>query len=177
MKPELTLRLLCILSTCLASYSNSISILKRQTGTVAIGDTTYFSLTHQFYSPLAIVLRSLQGDCDLYLSQQVTTKRPTYKKYDLCSTTCGTDHIIILPSLKYPLYIGVFAYPSNTYCEFQVDIVQLEANLDPEDPEIGIQFDIEAYVLSNEGVKESSEEQDSIWQIVKFILQILEVLV
>ena len=175
MRLDLTLSLLCVLFTSLRS--NGYTLLKQQTGFVAPGDTTYFSLTHQFYSPLVIVLKSLQGDCDIYLSQQTTTKRPTFKKHDLSSTTCGTDYVITTPSLKYPLYIGVFAYPSEWECEFQVDIVQLDIALDTFDSEIGIEFDIEAYVKSNEEVKESGEESDPLWQIVKFILQILEVLV
>ncbi|KAI6660394.1 hypothetical protein LOD99_13980 [Oopsacas minuta] len=171
MKTFLSLCLLYVLPSCL---TEGYTILRQQTGIVAISEHAYFSLNHQMLSPLVIVLSSLEGDCDLYVSQQSTTKRPTYQKYDLSSTTCGTDYVITSSSLKYPLFIGVFAYSSGEDCEFQVDIVQLD--IDIETPEIQIEFDIERYVGAKENVKEDSEESHIVWTILKFIVQVVEVL-
>ena len=177
MRADFRLLLLYTLSSCLSS--DCYTILKQQTGSVIAGETIYFSLTLQLPNSLAIVLKSLQGDCDLYLSQQITTKRPTHNKYDISSTTCGIDYVITHASLKYPLYIGIFGYPSVSDCEFQVDIVQLDSVLETVESETIVQFDIDSYVQSNEGVYggSESEESDSVWKIIKFILQILEVLV
>ena len=163
-----------LVSTCVATHG--YTVLSQLTGSAAISEYTYFSLNHQILSPVAVILSSLQGDCDLYLSQQSTTKRPTFKKHDLGSTTCGVDYVVTTTSLKYPLYIGVFGYPSGEDCEFQVEVVHLDVDMENVELDINVLFDIDSYVGSNQAVKEESKEFNIIWEILKILLEVLEVL-
>ena len=153
------------------SYGN-YTLLDQVTGSVANTAYRYLSLSRQSSSVIAIVLTSLEGDCDLYLSEQSKTKRPTNSQYDLCSATCGPDYVLAPPSLRYPLYIGVFGYPSSTDCEFQMDILLLDVVVEEED--LPIDFDIEEYVSSISSKVESNHKYD-LWDILNVILWFLEV--
>ena len=165
---------LSILSTCIAVYSHTV--LSQQTGTATISEYTYFSLNHQLSKPVAVILTSLQGDCDLYLSQQSTTKRPTFKKHDLGSATCGVDYVVAAQYLKYPLFIGIFGYPSGQDCEFQVEVLLLDIDMEIIESDSDVLFDLESYVGSGKAVKEESKEFNIIWEIMKLLLEVLEVL-
>lgn len=173
MTSRVILTILYLLSTFIATHS--YKVLSQQTGTALTSEYTYFSLNNHMSNPVAVILKSLQGDCDLYLSQQSTTKRPTFKKHDISSTTCGVDHVVTTPSLKYPLYVGVFGYPSGQDCEFQVEIIQLDVDMESGESDTYV-FDIDSYVGTGKDVKEESKEFNIIWEILKILLEILEVL-
>ncbi|CAF0721396.1 unnamed protein product [Didymodactylos carnosus] len=70
-----------------------------------------------------LILISSKGDADLYVSNRF--KHVTYYNYNLSSTTCGIDEIVIDRSIKRPVYIGVYGYSQYRVSYYRLLVEQI----------------------------------------------------
>jgi len=88
------------------------------TGSVGAGNFTYFKLHRD--GVVKLVLDSTSGDADIYVSS--ATSSPDYTKYELCSTTCGHDEVVIPSEMIRPIGVGIFGHPSHETSEFELTV-------------------------------------------------------
>ena len=69
------------------------------------GNYTYYSLTE--HGDITIILLSLIGDADVYVSQQ---PQPTALDYELSSTTYGPDVVTVTADMERPCGVGVYGH-------------------------------------------------------------------
>lgn len=79
-------------------------------------------------------LTSLEGDCDLYVSQSAEDANTAaasadgqpskpgldVHSYDLHSATCGEDVVYVTRDIRRPFTVGIYAHPSYAKCSFQL---------------------------------------------------------
>jgi len=148
----------CILFTFLFELEvrGSDFLAYKFTGNVGAGNFSYFKLRRD--GVVRLVLDSTAGDADLYVSS--TTLSPDYSNYELCSTTCGVDDVIIPSEMNRPIGVGIFGHPSHEISEYELS-VWLDAN-----------------AVSNNGDKihfhsENDEEESLFWSILLGIVKLL----
>ncbi|KAK2141227.1 hypothetical protein LSH36_1137g00084 [Paralvinella palmiformis] len=136
------------------------------------GNYTYYRLMHRGY--IRLILDSLEGDADLYVSSQ--TLNPTFAEYDLQSTTCGDDVVDINPELHRPVTIGVYGYPLSARTRYILHIL-LVTDYDHGYPEQITSEKLNKPVVNpNKKSFVSSvkdEEESVIWTILVGILKVL----
>ncbi|XP_061840583.1 UPF0669 protein C6orf120 homolog [Nerophis lumbriciformis] len=87
-------------------------------GHVGAGNYSYLRLNHD--GAVALHMRSLTGDADLYVSDQ--TLRPTFDAYTLQSATCGRDLVLVPAHFARPVGIAVYGHPSHRESEFEMRV-------------------------------------------------------
>lgn len=142
-------------------------------GVVSPGNYTYYRLMHRGY--IRLILDTLEGDGDLYLSSQ--TANPTYNDYDLKSATCGEDTIDIHPKLPRPVTIGVYGYPLRDRTRYILHVL-LVSDYDHGYPdELTAENQNKPVINPNNkksfGASVKDEEESVIWTILVGILKIL----
>ncbi len=75
-------------------------------GKVGAGNYTYYKLSKE--GNVNLVLESIQGDADIYVSDQTLT--PDFENYDMKSATCGIDEVFISYETQRPIGVGVYGY-------------------------------------------------------------------
>ena len=106
----------------------ALKLINYSNGKVGPGNFSYFKLEKS--GDLRIVLETIEGDADLYVS---SAPGPNYSSYDFKSTTYGDEVIDITSSVKRPVYIGVFGHPViNDESSFVLKIFDL-ANLEEDE--------------------------------------------
>ncbi|KAJ3620742.1 hypothetical protein MTP99_004667 [Tenebrio molitor] len=115
MRPQLYLFL-----SWIAYTSAKVSLFKLE-GEVNGQEFIYYKIMHP--GNLLLVLESLEGDADIYVSEK--TPSPTYHPdtYDFHSATCGTDAVTITKNLKRPMAVGIYGY--SAYNKFTIEVYQL----------------------------------------------------
>ena len=95
---------------CCDSNNNdhSLRLLSQASGALEAGNYSHYSLNDR--GSFKLVLRSVEGDADLYMSIN-KHQRVDYTNYDLQSTTYGDDIIYINEHMHRPIYISVYAHP------------------------------------------------------------------
>ncbi|KAF0302752.1 DNA repair endonuclease XPF [Amphibalanus amphitrite] len=90
-------------------------------GEVDAGNYTYYKL--QWDGPVTIVLESLSGDADLYVSK--TLLKPTFdpEEFDFSSTTCGRDWVDIPRACPRPLGVAVYGHPRQPSSSYELHLV------------------------------------------------------
>lgn len=90
-------------------------------GEVGAGNYTYYKL--QWDGPVTIVLDSLNGDADLYVSK--TLLKPSYdpEEFDFSSTTCGLDSVDIPRACRRPLGVAVYGHPRRPFSTYELRLV------------------------------------------------------
>ncbi|XP_076360213.1 UPF0669 protein C6orf120 homolog [Tachypleus tridentatus] len=90
-------------------------------GSVGGGNYTYYSLTPD--GGVLILLHSLLGDADLYVSEK--RLKPTFDlaSHDLQSVSCGLDKVEIPWSFGRPIGIGVYGHPSHEISMFELEVM------------------------------------------------------
>ncbi|XP_013414299.1 UPF0669 protein v1g209471-like [Lingula anatina] len=101
-------------------------VLDRFVGEVGGGNFTFYRLQWPT-TPVTILLESLEGDADLYVSD--TTLTPDYEDNVLSSITCGEDRVHISREFRRPVGIGVFGHPLKELSKYRLSV------LVPEGPE------------------------------------------
>lgn len=104
--------------TYASSTAFSESCLQLLSGQVGGGNYTYYRLSHE--GDVTLILHSIRGDVDVYVSQD--TLQPTYEldSHDLQSVTCGDDRVDIPASFKRPVGIGIYGHPSHEISHYQL---------------------------------------------------------
>lgn len=82
-----------------------------------------------------ILLQSLVGDADLYVSSKIMTPTFQLHEHEFHSSTCGTDLVDIDNSMKRPIAIGVYGYPLYPRSEYVMKVIFYEEANEP--PETG----------------------------------------
>ena len=88
------------------------------TGTIGAGNFSYFKLHRE--GRVKLLLDSTSGDADIYVSS--STLSPDYTNYELCSTTCGLDEVVIPSDMIRPIGVGIFGHPSHETSEFDLTV-------------------------------------------------------
>ncbi|VDK41763.1 unnamed protein product [Anisakis simplex] len=93
-------------------------------GELAATNWSYFDL--KWEGRLRIILESVIGDADLYLSY--TRKRPGIKvhEHDMLSMTCGLDVLDVPQSVKRPLHLGIYGHPSKSETSYKMLLVMVQ---------------------------------------------------
>lgn len=75
-----------------------------------------------------VELRSLEGDADLYVSDE--TDSPSYADYKLKSTSCGDDLVLISHDFSRPVYVGVYGYFAFEQSRFELQVFSVDRERD-----------------------------------------------
>jgi len=126
------------------------------TGSVGASNFTYFKLHRD--GIVKLVLDSMSGDADIYVSS--ATLSPDYSNYELCSTTCGLDEIIIPSDMIRPIGVGIFGHPSHETSQFELTVW------------------VDSNTMSNNGDKvhfnsDNDQEESLLWSILLGLLKII----
>ena len=87
-------------------------------GHIGAGNYSYLRLNHD--GRIVLLMRSLKGDADLYVSDK--TLRPSFDTYKLQSTTCGQDLVVVPGDFVRPVGIGIYGHPSYLESEFEMRV-------------------------------------------------------
>ncbi len=114
---------------CLKLSQTEIIFKESLEGWVESGNYTYFSYNGNY--KISLILRSLSGDADLYVSQSDSNGRTVKPKFDLSghdlqSVTCGQDSIQVPEDFERPIGIGVYGHPSYDLSHFTLDVIAYE---------------------------------------------------
>jgi hypothetical protein len=168
----LQLLLLCV------SFVKCEHLLQTLTATVGGDNYTHYRLSTQ--GRLHIVVESVVGDADLYISD--TTLSPTFDDYAIQSNTCGREEVEIPSSMKRPVGIGIFGHPNYVQTEYQLSIYFVTQYDDTDYAQLSKQYDIvDGEDGSSDGYTDTSshfnlhgadqqEEGESVWSILGTIL-------
>lgn len=88
------------------------------TGSVGAGNFSYVKLHRD--GQVKLLLDSTSGDADIYVSS--ATLSPDYINYELCSTTCGTDEVVVSSDMIRPIGVGIFGHPSHEVSHFDLTV-------------------------------------------------------
>ena len=168
----LQLLLLCI------SFVKCEHLLQTLHATVGGDNYTHYRLSTQ--GRLHIVVESVVGDADLYISD--TTLSPTFDDYAIQSNTCGREEVEIPSGMKRPVGIGIFGHPNYVHTEYQLSIYFVTQYDDTDYAQLSKQYDIvDGEDGSSDGYTDTSshfnlhgadqqEEGESVWSILGTIL-------
>ena len=78
-------------------------------GLVGAGNYSYYSL--QDDDPVRLVLTTLTGDADLYVSEVLS--KPTFElqEHTSSSASCGVDAVDLPRTVQRPVYVAVYGHP------------------------------------------------------------------
>lgn len=138
-------------------------LLNSFTATVGAGNYSYYKL--KFPGEITLILTSMQGDADLYVSENES--EPDFENYDLKSATCGVDMTTVPTSFNRPTYIGVYGHIHSPFSEYRLTaILNYTESTDNVD-----NFNEENYTKSD---KENQIGRGSfIWDLFVLIFKIL----
>lgn len=118
------LLLLCSIAQC----SSVVEFRRVVEGEIEPENFSYYFVDGEVYDIL-LNLTSVTGDCDLYVAQAAspgtTPVKPSteIESYDLQSTTCGQDVILVDRTFHRPFCVGIYAHPSYSNCTFRLEII------------------------------------------------------
>lgn len=179
-KGLLTLFALCTLSYIECFTDDEIPdewmLLHVVQGQIGAGNYSYLRLNHD--GRIILEMKSLKGDADIYVS--ASTLNPNFDEYELQSTTCGLDVIIVPDHFNRPVGIGVYGHPSYLESEFEIKVYYdrtiqedpfAEASYDPEHLEANRK-------PQKQAPQDASQEEESMLRtiligILKIVLEIL----
>ncbi|XP_056423109.1 UPF0669 protein C6orf120 homolog isoform X1 [Hyla sarda] len=179
-KGLLTLFALCTLSSIECFTEDEIPeewmLLHVVQGQIGAGNYSYLRLNHE--GRIILEMESLKGDADIYVSS--LSLNPNFDEYELQSTTCGLDVIIVPDHFSRPVGIGIYGHPSYLESEFEIKVYYdrtiqedpfAEASYNPEELE-------ESQKPQKQAPKDTSQEEESMLRtiligILKIVLEIL----
>jgi len=109
-----------------------------------------------------LILISAVGDADLYVSS--STLVPDYNNYDIGSTTCGEDEVMIAAEMTRPVGIGVFGHPSYDISDFKL-VVYADDNT---------VADIDLPHVQKQAI-DTENDESLVWSIFFGVLKIIQV--
>ncbi|XP_029450141.1 UPF0669 protein C6orf120 homolog [Rhinatrema bivittatum] len=144
-------------------------------GQIGAGNYSYLRLNHE--GKIILKMQTLRGDADLYVSD--ATLHPNFDEYELQSTTCGQDVIVVPAHFQRPVGIGIYGHPSHIESEYEMKVYYdrtlllnpfLESSYDPEK--------METSQRKQHSPQDASQDEESIfWTILIGILKlVLEIL-
>lgn len=126
---SLTTSLIFLLISCLKRSASEVLFRESVTGSVEAGNYSYYSYSGNY--KIRLVLTSLTGDADLYVSQADLggrTMKPKFdlSEHDLQSITCGQDVVQLTEEFRRPIGIGVYGHPSHETSDFVLDVIGVD---------------------------------------------------
>eukprot|EP00090_Calanus_glacialis_P045270 TRINITY_DN8284_c0_g1_i1.p1 TRINITY_DN8284_c0_g1~~TRINITY_DN8284_c0_g1_i1.p1 ORF type:complete len:199 (+),score=65.65 TRINITY_DN8284_c0_g1_i1:56-652(+) len=121
-------------------------------GEVGEGNYTYYTLKQP--GNVQLVLTTLSGDADMYVSGY-DQEKPTFMfdGHYISSATCGEDVVSLPYHMRRPVHIGVYGHPRHLLSKFSLEVVVVESReFDP----FGENSDSSEYV--NSDGRDSHEE-------------------
>lgn len=102
-------------------------------GVVEGGNYTYFRYDGE--ARITLILKTHQGDADLYVSQankkgEVNQPKFELESHDLQSATCGEDRIDVPYEFNKPIGIGIYGHPSHEVSSFTLEVIAYDINND-----------------------------------------------
>ena len=148
-----------------ATASRDPRIVRAIQASVYAKNFTYYSM--QIKSQFTVVLDSIKGDADLYISEN--DRQPHYQNldYNISSNTCGRELIVIPDTLKRPIVAGVLGHEQYLISEYNMVILMGEVHPDDAAKIVAPAPD------SNSKQSKSDEKQSLLWDIVSFILKLI----
>ncbi len=156
-----------ILLTLTLPYSSAGKVISTYTGKVGPGNYSYFSLHEK--GSITIMVESITGDADIYVSENYA--QPSFSEYDMQSSTCGIDTVMVPKSFKRPVHIAIYGHVHSLLTEYKITAIL--------DHGTGYQSGQESFNENNAGVKGADEDDETpslqsiIWSIVVGILKII----
>lgn len=136
-------------------------------GEVGAGNFSYYSLSEA--GDVTFILYSKKGDADIYVAQE--KELLNFENYDLSSTTCGVDKVLVPSSFSRPVHIGIYGHIHKPLSKYT--LVAIINRTDTESIMDQIIFnDIEDYDDGNSGGS-NSFFSSFIWELLETLLQIL----
>ena len=83
-------------------------------GEIGAGNFTYYHLEEE--GDITLVLHSTEGDADIYVAE--SKQKVDFENYDLCSTSCGLDSVLVPATFIRPVYFGIYGHihsPTSKY--------------------------------------------------------------
>ena len=94
-------------------------LLSSHKGTVGAGNYSYFYLKEP--GEITLLLHSLSGDADLYVSD--TKHYASFTNFNMSSTTCGLDMVTIRPVFSRPVQISVYGHIHSPVSKYKLSAV------------------------------------------------------
>ncbi|KAG9483995.1 hypothetical protein GDO78_009744 [Eleutherodactylus coqui] len=145
-------------------------------GQIGAGNYSYLRLNHE--GRIILEMTSLRGNADIYVSD--STLNPNFDDYELQSTTCGLDVVIVPADFRRPVGIGIYGHPFYLDSEFEIK-VYYDRTIQ-EDPFAEASYDPERMEASRKpqtpAAQDASQEEESVLRtiligILKIVLEIL----
>lgn len=143
-------------------------VLASFTSEIGACNYTYYSL-HEI-GDITIILTSLTGDADLYVSEN--TQHPDYTNYDLSSTTYGVDILNIPLSMKRPAGVGVYGHVHKPLSKYRlVAVLNYTGSYND--------YDENLYSYSSDSDTSNGKGTDGgkFWVVSSFMWEILELII
>ncbi|XP_059494487.1 UPF0669 protein C6orf120 homolog [Stegostoma tigrinum] len=135
------------------------------------GNYTYMYLEDA--GRLVLQIDSHRGDADLYVSD--STRHPSFDDYELQSTTCGPDWVVVPPRFRRPVAVGVYGHPSHPETEYEIKVYLDRGVI--EDPFAELSYPTDKGTGDGTPGKTVQEEKSVMWTIMIGILKlVLEIL-
>ncbi|XP_023229500.1 UPF0669 protein v1g209471-like [Centruroides sculpturatus] len=162
---------LCLWVSCIYS---TIVFHEKLIGKVGAGNYSYYTLSRE--GSITIILNTLQGDSDLYISDH--TKQPTFEieNHNLQSVTCGLDRIDVPFEFKRPIIIGVYGHPSQDFSIYELEVIvddSPEEYKDYSTENLSSGSSPPPPVPSPSKRSHESDENSTLWSVFTTVLQIL----
>jgi len=98
-------------------------------GVVGAGNYSRYTFSEKENSRL--VLTTIAGDADLYVSDIHSEPTFDFENHELSSITCGLDTVDLPPSLKRPVNIAVYGHPRYEGSRFRLEVIYKGEEYDP----------------------------------------------
>lgn len=155
-------RILLALIFSLVKVVTTEWVISTFNGKIGPGNYTYYTLNQK--GKITLILESLVGDVDIYLSKDV--ERPNYLEYDLQSATCGLDIIPVPNAYPRPLHVALFGYARSIISEYKLTAIEDFSGVYEERSK-------ERYTSKNEDGEDEQSFKSLLWTIILGILKII----
>ena len=145
------LAIICVV--CDAAINSHISVETTDISSVGGGNYTYYILKHK--GPMLLKLETLEGDADLYVSEEV--EHPTFdlEEHSMSSWTFGSDVLYLPKIFGRPVYVGVYGHPRYDESRYVLTANFLEDEEYDPYKILQVEFDAKAQPRTSEKEKES----------------------
>ncbi|MFH4982325.1 hypothetical protein AB6A40_009034 [Gnathostoma spinigerum] len=153
------------------SYENETVNLHLVCGDVLPSNWSYFEI--KWPGRIRVVLQSLSGDADLYLSYRLKKPGVGVSEHDMVSASCGLDVVDISQYGKRPVHVGVYGHPSKPKTSYKLLLMMIPKHDSEFDREISVPVEIiSEYNLPTDAEKPSSSLKDSFFSVVGIVSQV-----
>ena len=93
-----------------------------------VGEANYTYYTLKQPGNVQLVLTTLSGDADMYVSGH-DQEKPTFMfdGHYISSATCGEDVVSLSYHMRRPVHIGIYGHPRHPVSKFSLEVVIVES--------------------------------------------------